>query len=311
MPLQSPVSYQLSRNAVLLAASAVTLLLMSAASGARPIPKAPPAPSYERDILPLLRGRCIGCHGHERPNAGLDIRRVGDLLEGGYSGPSIVPGAPEKSLLYQMLADGRMPKGGGRLSPEELAKVARWIKAGAKGRETQGHWAFQSPAAKKPPVVKATERVRNPIDRFLLADLERQGLSYSPEADRRTLLRRVTYDLIGLPPTPAELDAFMRDKEPDAYERVVDRLLADPRFGERWARHWLDTAGYADSEGVLQEDRIRPNSWRYRDYVIRSFNGDKPYDQFLREQLAGDELTDYRQVTAFTPEVVEKLDATG
>jgi len=310
MPIQTSRFLRYPTVAALLTTSVLGLLL-TAASAAPVAPKPAAAPIYERDILPLLHGRCVGCHGSPRPNAGLDVRNAGDLLEGGYSGPSVVPGAPEKSLLYQMLADGRMPKGGARLTPAELAKVARWIKTGAKGQASDGHWAFRPPVAPKLPMVKAAARVRNPIDRFLLADLERAGLSYAPEADRRTLLRRVTYDLIGLPPTPAELDAYLADTAPDAYERVVDRLLADTRYGERWARHWLDTAGYADSEGVLQEDRLRPNAWRYRDYVIRSFNADKPYDQFLREQIAGDELSDYRHAKSFKPDVVEKLDATG
>lgn len=297
--------------------SVVTLAAVSVAAAAATRPATPPKPAtvarltYEKDVLPLLQGRCFGCHGASQPHAGLDIHSVSDLIEGGHSGTSVVPGAPEKSLLYQMLADGRMPKGGGRFSPAELKVVAAWIRTGAQGKPGGGHWAFRPPSRPAQPAVRAVARVRNPIDRFLLADLERQKLSYSPEADRRTLIRRVTYALIGLPPTPAEVDAFLNDRSPDAYEQVVDRLLADTRYGERWARHWLDTAGYADSEGVLQEDRIRPNAWRYRDYVIRAFNADKPYDQFLREQLAGDEISDYRNAKEFTPELIDTLAATG
>lgn len=298
--------------------SVVTLagLSVTAAAATRPA-SAPGKPAkaailtYEKDVFPLLQGRCFGCHGAGAPHAGLDLHTVQDLLEGGHSGTSVVPGAPEKSLLYQMLADGRMPKGGGRFSPAELKVVAAWIRTGAKGKPGGGHWAFRPPSRPTPPTVRAVARVRNSIDRFLLADLERQKLSYSPEADRRTLIRRVTYDLIGLPPTPADVEAYLNDRSPDAYEKVVDRLLADPRYGERWARHWLDTAGYADSEGVLQEDRIRPNAWRYRDYVIRAFNSDKPYNQFLREQLAGDEISDYRNAKEFTPELIDTLSATG
>ncbi|HLJ54624.1 MAG TPA: DUF1549 domain-containing protein, partial [Chthonomonadaceae bacterium] len=170
---------------------------------------------------------------------------------------------------------------------------------------TANHWAFKPPIAQNPPPGTAPE----PIDRFLLAALKAKGLAYSPPADRRTLIRRVTFDMIGLPPTPAEVDAFLADRAPNAYEKIVDRLLADPRYGEAQARHWLDTAGYADSEGVLQEDRIRPNAWRYRDYVIRSLNADKPYDQFLREQIAGDELVDHH--AAWTPAIEECVTATG
>jgi len=297
--------------------SVATLAGLSVAAAAAshpaeaPAKRTPVALTYEKDVFPLLQGRCFGCHGAGLPHAGLDLHTVGDLLEGGHSGTAVVPGAPEKSLLYQMLADGRMPKGGGRFSPAELKVVSTWIRTGAQGKPGGGHWAFRAPSRPTPPAVHAEARVRNPIDRFLLADLERRKLSFSPEADRRTLIRRVTYDLVGLPPTPQEVDAFLRDPSPDAYEKVVDRLLADPRYGERWARHWLDAAGYADSEGVLQEDRVRPNAWRYRDYVIRAFNADKPYDQFLREQLAGDEISDYRNAREFTPELIDTLSATG
>ena len=172
------------------------------------------------------------------------------------------------------------------------------------------HWAFKAPVCPKVPAA-APASVRNPVDRFLLGTLKARGLAYSLPADRRTLLRRVTFDLIGLPPTPTELDAFLADHSANAYEKVVDRLLADPRFGEQWARHWLDTAGYADSEGILQEDKIRPNAWRYRDYVIRSFNSDRPYDRFLREQIAGDELVDYHGAPKWSPEIEEAITATG
>ncbi|HLK56909.1 MAG TPA: DUF1549 and DUF1553 domain-containing protein, partial [Chthonomonadaceae bacterium] len=174
------------------------------------------------------------------------------------------------------------------------------------------HWAFQAPVRPTvPDVIWAGGKVQNPVDAFLLRALQKQHLAFSPPADRRTLLRRVTFDLIGLPPTPQEMEAFLVDRSPDAYEKVVDRLLASPHYGERWARHWLDTAGYADSEGILEEDRIRPNAWRYRDYVIRSLNTDKPYDQFLREQIAGDELMDYRHAAQWTPEIEDAITATG
>jgi hypothetical protein len=163
--------------------------------------------------------------------------------------------------------------------------------------------------------VKATSQVRNPVDAFILARLEKKGLTLAPEADRLTLLRRATFDLTGLPPTPAEGDAFLADTAPDAYERLIDRLLRSPHYGERWGRHWLDLAGYADSEGILDADYVRSAAWRYRDYVIRAFNADKPYDRFLQEQIAGDELTDYWTAYVTKPElpaeVVEGLTATG
>ena len=174
------------------------------------------------------------------------------------------------------------------------------------------HWAFRPPVTPPIPTIQHPKsKVRNPIDSFLLVALAKKGLSFAPEAEKRVLLRRVTYDLIGLPPTPKEVEDFLADTASNAYEKVVERLLADPRYGERWARHWLDTAGYAESEGILQEDLVRPNAWRYRDYVIRSLNADKPYDRFVREQIAGDELTDYRKAEKFTLEIVESLTATG
>lgn len=288
-------------------------LVFPCVSVASPRKTASSALSYEKDILPIFRTRCLGCHGAEHPQAGFDARTLGRVLEGGHSGPAISPGFPEKSRLYQMLASGKMPPApADPLSASELARIAAWIRTGAKGRTAAaGHWAFRPVVRPAVPNIPATVRLANPIDHFLLAALQRKRLTFSASADRRTLLRRVTFDLIGLPPTPAEVDAFLADKSLDAYEKVVDRLLADSRYGERWARHWLDTAGYADSEGILEEDRVRPNAWRYRDYVIRSLNADKPYDQFLREQIAGDELVDYRNAERWTPEIEEAITATG
>src|SRR5579883_888315 len=151
------------------------------------------------------------------------------------------------------------------------------------------HWAWKKPVRPPVPAVKDTAWANNPIDRFILARLEAAGLRPAPPASREQLLRRVTFDLIGLPPTPAEIDAFVHDPAPNAYEKVIDRLLLSPQYGERWGRHWLDLARYAESNGY-EHDEIRPNAWRYRDYVIQSFNADKPYDRFVKEQLAGDEL---------------------
>ena len=168
--------------------------------------------------------------------------------------------------------------------------------------QERSHWAFQNLAPSKPPKVDQTDWIRNPIDAFILARLEAQGLKPAPPADRVTWIRRATFDLTGLPPSPEEVDDFLADPSPKAFEKVVDRLLASPRYGERWARHWLDLARYAESEG-FKADEIRPNAWRYRDYVIKSFNNDKPYDRFLKEQIAGDELwpddSDARVATAF------------
>jgi hypothetical protein len=213
------------------------------------------------------------------------------------------------------------------MEPAELDRLTRWIDAGAPpappapdaagtpdplvSDADRQFWSFQPPKAAEPPAVVHADRVRNAVDAFLLARLEAKGLSLSAEADRRTLLRRATFDLTGLPPTPEEAAAFLADPDPVAYEKLVDRLLDSPRYGERWARYWLDLAGYSDSEGIQNSDPVRPWAWRYRDYVIRSLNDDKPYDRFLLEQLAGDELADYEGASPITPEMADNLIATG
>ncbi len=288
-------------------------------------------PVFEKDVLPVLKERCVRCHGGEKRKADLDLRNKAGLLKGGESGLALVPGSPEKSLLWVQIAGDKMPPDQEKLTAAQKTLVKAWIDGGARedgkailmedGKDRQvsdadrQFWAFRPPVRPLVPEVKAGQRVRNPVDAFLLAALEKQGLTLAPEADRLTLLRRATLDLTGLPPTPQEIEAFLADTSPDAYERLIDRLLASPHYGERWGRHWLDLAGYADSEGILDADYVRSAAWRYRDYVIRAFNSDKPYDRFLKEQLAGDELTDYwtayqtrQQLPA---EVVEGLIATG
>ena len=218
-----------------------------------------------------------------------------------------------------------MPLGGERLSQVELETIRRWIDQGAPSSSPETalptasiddpgdreHWAFLPPERPSPPEVRQHQRVRNPIDAFILAELEEQGLSFSPEADPITLVRRVHFDLTGLPPTPKQADDFWADPSTGGYQQMIDGLLDSPHYGERWGRHWLDIAGYADSEGGEAADVIRDFAWRYRDYVIRAFNSDKPYDQFLREQLAGDELSEFRQYDGLPPDVVEPLEATG
>ena len=171
-------------------------------------------------------------------------------------------------------------------------------------------WSFRSPKRSPVPRVRRQDRARTPIDAFLLGKLKRKGLAFSPDAGRLTLMRRAYFDLIGLPPSPEEVKAYRADADPKAYERLVDRLLQSPRYGEHWGRRWLDAAGYSDSEGQVSADAPRPYAWRYRDYVIRSFNADKPYDRFLVEQIAGDELFDYKAAKQFTPEQRENLVAT-
>jgi hypothetical protein len=251
------------------------------------------------------------------------------MLKGGESGPALVPGSAAKSLLFQMISKGEMPpKEKARLTAEQVARVQAWIDGGAPSVENtvaeatdrkiteqdRRFWAFQKPVRSPVPRVRHAERVRTPIDAFILAKLEAKGLALSPDADRVVLLRRVFFDLTGLPPSPEEADAFLTDARPDAYERLVDRLLASPHYGERWGRHWLDAAGYSDSIGGDNDPGQvfpREGMWRYRDYVIRALNDDKPYDRFLIEQLAGDEMDDWRSAPTLTPEKREHLIATG
>ncbi|QDU10695.1 PSD1 and planctomycete cytochrome C domain-containing protein [Gimesia aquarii] len=288
----------------------------------------------QHDIIPLLHLRCVACHGGRRKEAGLDLRTKESILKGGKSGPAVVPGEPEKSLLIQRIASGEMPPRRKLVSVSvkpmevnELKRLSKWIAlklpevkhpsvddknqsdalVTEKDRE---FWSFQPPSKVKPPQVKHSNQVRNPIDAFILRKLEQRGLTLSPAASKRTMIRRLFFNLTGLPPTPNEVEHFINDTDPLAYEKLVDRLLASPRYGERWARHWLDVAGYADSEGAQNEDRLRPHIYRYRDYVIRAFNNDKPYSRFLMEQIAGDELVDY-QSKEVTQEVYDCLVATG
>jgi hypothetical protein len=289
---------------------------------------APAATDFDKDVLPLLKARCIRCHGGERQRGELDLRTRAGALRGGDGGPAVSPGAPEKSLLWVLVAGDRMPPGKDKLTSAQKALLRNWIEQGAKGADRPAlppvspitdadrrFWAFQPPVRPALPVIRQGALARNPIDVFLVARLEKHGLSLSPEAGKATLLRRLMFDLTGLPPTVHEIKAFIADDRPDAYARVVDRLLASPAYGERWGRHWLDVAGYADSEGILDADYVRSAAWRYRDYVVRALNADQPYDRFLQEQIAGDELTDYWSAFArekkLPAEVVEGLEATG
>ena len=278
-----------------------------------------PPPRFERDVKAVLAAKCLKCHGGDSTKSGFDVRTANAIRAGGDTGPAVVNGDPAKSQLFEMVSNGTMPPGkAAKLTADELALVKRWIEAGTPSDEdakqpdakTPTHWAFLPP--KRPAV---PNHAKHPIDAFLLDKLRAKGLSFSPEADRLTLLRRVTVDLTGLPPTPAEQDAFLADKSADAYEKVVDRLLASPRYGERQGRHWLDVAGYADSEGILDADYVRTASWRYRDWVIRSLNADMPYDRFLKEQIAGDEYSDYwshyKSDKELPAAVIDSLIATG
>jgi hypothetical protein len=276
-------------------------------------PKDEAARFFESKIRPTLAENCYRCHGDKKQKGHLRVDSRSALLTGGELGPAIEPGSPEKSLLVKAIGQGdpdlKMPPTG-KLAAEQIADLTRWVKMGApwpgddktpapktaarsadkeitaKDRE---HWAFKPIRRPEVPAVKNAAWVVNPIDAFILAKLEAKGLTPNSPADRVHLLRRVTYDLTGLPPTPQEVDAFLADSSPNAYQALVDRLLKSPRYGEKWARHWLDLVRYAETNSY-ERDNPKPNVWRYRDYVIRSFNENKPFDRFLREQLAGDEM---------------------
>jgi hypothetical protein len=288
----------------------------------------PPPPSFEKEILPILAAKCHDCHGQDTQEAQLDLRTLSEILRGGENGPAVVPGEPHSSLLIDLVATGQMPPGtDDKLSSSELALLRRWIATGLPAEEKvvalppraqvtetdRSFWAFQLPRKIAEPEVRHTTRVRTPIDRFLLAKLEKNGLVFSSDADRTEMIRRVYFDLIGLPPEPVAVKAFVEDQRPDAYELLIDELLESPHYGERWGRHWLDAAGYVD--GKLDNDlgSIYPNNgiWRYRDYVIHAFNDDKPFDQFLTEQIAGDEMVDWRQAETFDARTQSLLAATG
>ena len=247
--------------------------------------------SFSRDIRPILNQNCIPCHGGVRQKNGVSFIFREEALGRGKSGrPTIVPGKPDASELIARVTstdpEARMPYHASPLSPQQIALLRQWIKEGAKWED---HWAFVAPKPQSLPSVKRAEWVRQPLDRFILARLEKEGLEPSPEADKALLLRRVSLDLTGLPPGPEEQAAYLADSSPNAYEKQVDRLLASRHYGERWAALWLDLARYADSKGY-EADRGRPGVWPYRDWVIDAFNRNLPYDQFVIKQLAGDLL---------------------
>jgi len=262
--------------------------------------KAAATVDFAKHVFPLLNAHCIDCHGPDAQEGQLRLDARAVVLKGGTNGPAVVPGKPEKSLLLRRILgkgdEARMPLDMPPLKPAEIAVIRQWIAQGAdwpegigsKAQSVGRHWAYVKPQRPGVPSVKNRDWVRNAIDHFILARLEREGLTPSPEADKVRLLRRVTLDLIGIPPTADEVDAFLNDESPNAYEKVVDRLLASPRYGERWAVPWLDAARYADSNGYQRDGRRE--YWAYRDWVIKALNADMPFDQFTVEQIAGDLL---------------------
>jgi hypothetical protein len=276
----------------------------------KPAADKPPSPEqatfFEKDVLPVLQANCLRCHGEEKARGSLRLDSRAAILKGGDHGPAVSLDKPDDSLLLVAIGYDddhlKMPKKG-KLDQPQIDVLTRWVKAGApwpagasatvKGGvvddKARDYWAYKPVRRPAVPEVKNTDWVRNPVDAFVLAKLEARGLTPAPPADRVALLRRAHYDLTGLPPTPEDVDAFLKDESPDAYEKVVDRLLAGPHYGEKWGRHWLDLVRYAETNGY-ERDGPKPFAWRFRDYVIRSFNDDKPYDRFVKEQLAGDEI---------------------
>ncbi|HEV3444283.1 MAG TPA: DUF1549 domain-containing protein, partial [Gemmataceae bacterium] len=265
------------------------------------IAHADPTVDYLRDIKPLLAKHCYECHGAGKQRSGLRLDTAAGILRGGDSGPGLIPGKSADSKLIKAVtgAEGtkQMPPKEPRLDARQIGLLRAWIDQGARAPLQEvaesasagaKHWSFRAPVWPPLPVARNQAWVRTAIDRFILARLEKEAIHPSPEADRVTLIRRVSLDLTGLPPAPEEIDRFVADNRPDAYDRLIDRLLASPHYGERWGRHWLDLARYADSNGYSID---APRSiWKYRDWVIHALNRDLPFDQFVMEQLAGDLL---------------------
>ncbi|QDU20040.1 DUF1553 domain-containing protein [Urbifossiella limnaea] len=278
-------------------------LLAAGHLDAQPAPpaKSPPV-DFTKDVKPILDRHCVSCHGPEKQKGGLRLDRRADALRGGDSGKAIVAGNANDSYLLKLVSgadpDNVMPPRGERLTAAQVGVLRSWVEQGARWPDdgsaaaNPADWWSLKPLTRPPvptPPAAVAFPIRNPIDAYVLATLRTRNLSPSPEADRRTLIRRLSFDLIGLPPTPEEIDAFAADPAPDAYEKLVEKLLASPHFGERWARHWLDVVHFGETHGY-DKDQPRPNAWPYRDYVIRAFNADKPYSRFVQEQIAGDVL---------------------
>ncbi|MEQ2007763.1 MAG: PSD1 and planctomycete cytochrome C domain-containing protein, partial [Limisphaerales bacterium] len=275
---------------------------------------------FEDKIRPLLAAHCLKCHSaaEGKTKGGLALDSRDGTLKGGDSGPAVVPGNPDKSSLIRAVrytdSNLQMPPKGEKLSDAQIADLVAWVKMGApdprtgaaKGKyanaaERKVWWAFQPVKKQEPPAVQNKSWPASPVDNFILAKLEEKNLKPSAPADRRVLVRRLYFDLIGLPPTPAEVEAFVNDKSSTAYEKLVDKLLASPHYGERWGRHWLDVARYSDTVGdpaKRRESPAYPFAWTYRDYVVKAFNDDKPYDQFIREQIAADKLPNNKDRTS-------------
>ncbi len=285
---------------------------------------------HQHDVIPVLLLRCTTCHGPRKQLGGVDLRNPAAMKRGGKNGPVMIPGDPDKSLVIQRIESEACPPRDMLLKEfvkrppkSEVALLRRWIAAGAPEEdivpdvangeadplvteEDRQHWAFVAPE-----IASSLKNEKLNVDFFVGRKLKEEGLAFSEEADRNALIRRAYIDLIGLPPSVEEWQQWSRHQDADWFSKMVDHLLSSPRYGERWGRYWLDLAGYADSEGGISADPVREVAWKYRDYVIQAFNEDKPYDRFLIEQLAGDELLDWRKAEEVTEEMVENLTATG
>lgn len=299
----------------------------------------PPKPTEPQalkfvDVLPLILRRCWMCHGPEYQFGGVDLRSYAGILKGGDNGPAIIAGKPTESPMVQRVRSKQCPPkpdigeaGIEPMTPTELTRLEQWIADGAVpgnvsvdgtlpqndplvSESDREFWSFTPPHKSTPPQFASAD-ISHPIDTFVYRKLTVAGLGFSVPADRQTLIRRAAFALTGLPPQRELMDRYLDDDRPDAFARVVDELLASPRYGEKWSRFWLDLAGYADSEGKRNADMIRPYAWKYRDWVIRAFNSDMPYDDFLRDQIAGDELVDWADQDAVTDDVLDHLIATG
>ena len=278
--------------------------------------------------MPVFQKNCVSCHGSQTKMAGLDLSSFAGMMQGSSSGPVIAPGKPERSLLWKMIESDQMPQGG-RLNASDKQLIRTYIEQGRFPTQTpeqeaealkkeaakitpqaRNWWSFKVPAKPAVPTVATKDQALTTIDAFVLTELQKKGWKMEPEADRVTLIRRAYFNLIGLPPTPAQVKAFVEDRSPNAWEKVIDELLASQHFGEQWGRHWLDVAGYSDSRGDAG-DSDREVAWKYRDYVIHALNKNKPINQFLVEQMAGDQLVNYKPGTQPAPYQVEPLIATG
>ena len=274
------------------------------------------ASEYDRQIAPLLKAHCVKCHGPAKQEKGLNLSTAGDISRGNDEGAVIVPHDLEASRLWKQVQSDEMPPDA-PLDVSQKAVIQHWILKGARGlsmnsagHDSVQHWSFRPVGYTSIPTVLHSDGLLNEIDYFVQAAMEERNITANSETQKRTLLRRVSLDVTGLPPSPSEIESFLSDSSSAAYSRMVEHYLASPQFGVRWGKHWLDAVGYADSNGYFNADSDRPLAYRYRDYVVRSLNQDKPFDRFIAEQIAGDDLAQFVPGQSVTPEMVELLEAT-